>query len=151
MHVPPDISLDQPEWKSELTKWIQQAGLILNGGIHSGDPAALIDNEDGQWVELLVAAASFFVQGTAAGAAVTFTHNLGLSLAGTDTLGSPTHPNVTWRVRYIRSGAARGPISFMYVTGDAIGTNSIELRPVCSAVPGGAITVALYFQSRTPR
>src|SRR5262245_31183959 len=155
MQVPHE--LDEPEKPEKVAAAHRRTAKILNGGLHSGNPVhpdgfanGQIDNEDISWVRTTIAAASFYVQGAAAGAAVTFTHNLNSSINGLTALGAFVLVNVTWRIRMVRSTAKCGPVGLMFLAGDTITADSIQLRPTCSHVPADSVTVAVAFQTCSP-
>jgi hypothetical protein len=153
------LTIASPKDPHEVQAYAKETSAVINGELSFGYPVdpddatatnGRKDNMAGSWVRVTIAAASFFVQGTAAGAAVTFTHNLNLPTAGTSPGGIGTSPNVTYEVKGYKSSGAHGPPGLGFRVGDTISASSIQLRPSCSHVPPNTITMIVWFAPAPP-
>ena len=123
---------------------------IINGELSFGEPIdfrggnanGVKDNMRGSWVTATIEAVN---------AALTFNHNLNLSIIGCTTV----KPNVVWVITCIRhSGTGTGALALEFQQGDAIGANSIQLRlrNIGRTVAAGAdaVTATVFFQGVPP-
>lgn len=130
---------DFADWLRSLAASIGDTQRALKGRLREGDPThpvdstnqpnGLLHNMEGSWVTVEFAALN---------TATTIQHNLSLPTTGT----SNSSPNVVWKMMGVKhSGVGTlvtDSVSVVYDIGDAIGSDSIELR----AFSGGARTVA---------
>jgi hypothetical protein len=155
-------TIQNPGKPIEVQEYARLVSRSINGDLSFGDPVDSLgdsgsgsgnngrrDNMNGHHVRVELVAANFYVAGVSAGVAVAFDHNLNLSTNGTVVLG-PVFPNVIWWRDGTTTDSVHGPIDLVYRQGDAIGANSISLRPICVGAAPTSCVMVVWFQGVTP-
>lgn len=151
-------TIQNPGNAIEVQEHSRAVSRVINGDLTFGDPSDRVgggangrkDNMSGAWVSMNLAAADFYVEGSTAGAAVRFEHNLNAPTAGIAPLGTPSRPNVIWFVWGKRTATTHGPMDLIYRQGDAITANYIDLRPIAGDDAPTGVQVIVWFQAVGP-
>ena len=140
-------TIQNPGRPIEVQEFARAVARAINGDLSFGEPIDNVsggsngrkDNISGSWVVQTIALGDF-------GTAVTFTHNLNASING---VGS-TMTNVIWFESWRTSNTPPTVMQLVFRHGDAVGADSIELRPTSPIPPAGGATVRVFFQVVPP-